>query len=264
MSTTTSQNEDQKVSETTLGGILGLITFSTILPIKVHTTIEKMAKFTWFWPIIGAFIGIVVATFGIILVDLIHLPTIIAAALIYSFSIWFTGFHHLDGLVDFGDGMMVHGTPEKRIDVMRDKRMGTGGIAYLLMVALATFATLASTPISVIFYVLVVSEISAKMGLITCATFSKPFPNGTGKYFIDAMNKKILLLSFVISSALGFIIFNYVGIIGVTAGLLSGVLIALIAKYYFKWATGDILGTSNEVARMFALIVMVATLPLLT
>ena len=43
-------------------------------------------------------------------------------------------------------------------------------------------------------------------------------------------------------------------------GILSGVLIALIAKKNFKWATGDVLGTSNEVARMLALLIMVACL----
>ena len=41
-------------------------------------------------------------------------------------------------------------------------------------------------------------------------------------------------------------------------GILSGVLIALIAKKNFKWATGDVLGTSNEVAKMLALLIMVA------
>ncbi len=40
-------------------------------------------------------------------------------------------------------------------------------------------------------------------------------------------------------------------------GLLSGVIIALIAKKNFKWATGDVLGASNEVARMLALVIMV-------
>jgi adenosylcobinamide-GDP ribazoletransferase len=95
------------------------------------------------------------------------------------------------------------------------------------------------------------------MGIVSCATFSEPFPDGTGKYFIEAMNKKILLLSFILTSAIGFLAFNTVGIIGVTMGILSGGLIALIAKKNFKWATGDVLGTSNEVARMLALLIIV-------
>jgi adenosylcobinamide-GDP ribazoletransferase len=248
----------KKVSR--INGIFGLISFSTILPLNIHTSIEEMAKFTWIWPMIGALIGIIVGTFGFLLVDLLHLPILIAAALIYSFSIWFTGFHHLDGLVDFGDGMMVHGSPEKKIDVMRDKRIGTGGIVYLLMVGLVTFAAIGSAPAVVIFYIILVSEMAAKMGIVTCATFSQPFPDGTGRSFIESMNKKILLVSFILTSAVGFLVFNTAGIIGITIGILAGVLIAFIAKKNFKWATGDVLGTSNEIARMLALVIMVAFL----
>jgi adenosylcobinamide-GDP ribazoletransferase len=71
------------------------------------------------------------------------------------------------------------------------------------------------------------------------------------------MNKKLLLLSFILASAIGFLIFNMLGLVGVTMGLLSGVIIALIAKKNFTWATGDVLGASNEVARMLALVIMV-------
>jgi adenosylcobinamide-GDP ribazoletransferase len=160
--------------------------------------------------------------------------------------------------VDFGDGMMVHGSPEKKIDVMRDKRIGTGGLAYLIIVGLVTFAAIGSSPAAVIFYILLISEMAAKMGIVTCATFSEPFPDGTGRFFIEAMNKKMLLLSFILTASVGFLVFNTLGIIGIIAGLLSGVLIALVARKNFKWATGDVLGTSNEVARMFSLLIMVS------
>ncbi len=252
------KDSQEKVSK--INGIFGLISFSTILPINIHTSIEEMASFTWIWPMIGAMIGIIVGTFGFLLVDLLHLPVLIAAALIYSFSIWFTGFHHLDGLIDFGDGMMVHGSPEKKIDVMRDKRIGTGGISYLLMVGLVTFAAIGSAPALVIFYIMLVSEMAAKMGIVSCATFSESFPNGTGRSFIESMNKKILFISFLITSVVGFLVFNIAGIIGVCMGLIAGIIIALIAKKNFKWATGDVLGTSNEIARMLALVIMVAFL----
>jgi adenosylcobinamide-GDP ribazoletransferase len=257
MSSTNELNKQQDKKIWKISGIFGLISFSTILPINIHTTIKEMAVFTWIWPFIGGLIGIIVGAFGFLILDLLHLPIIIGAALIYSFSIWFTGFHHLDGLVDFGDGMMVHGSPEKKIEVMRDKRIGTGGIAYLFMIGIITFAAIGSSPAILIFYILLVSEISAKIGIITCATFSKPFPDGTGRYFIESMNKKLLLLSFILASAIGFLIFNMLGLVGVTMGLLSGVIIALIAKKNFTWATGDVLGASNEVARMLALVIMV-------
>ncbi|WP_394325417.1 adenosylcobinamide-GDP ribazoletransferase [Methanobrevibacter arboriphilus] len=53
---------------------------------------------------------------------------------------WFNGFHHLDGLIDIGDALMVHGTPEKKISVMRDSMIGTGGIALFFIVGILTIA----------------------------------------------------------------------------------------------------------------------------
>ncbi|PKL72936.1 MAG: adenosylcobinamide-GDP ribazoletransferase, partial [Methanobacteriales archaeon HGW-Methanobacteriales-2] len=86
-------------------GFLGLVSFSTILPLNIHSTIPEMAKFTFIWPIIGAFIGIITGGFGWLLTHQLHLSPLLSAALIYSLAISFTGFHHLDGLVDFGDGL---------------------------------------------------------------------------------------------------------------------------------------------------------------
>ncbi len=249
---------EKKVHKTC--GIFGLISFSTILPLHIHTSIDEMAEFTWLWPMIGALIGIVAGALGFVLLDLLNLSALLAAALIYSFSIWFTGFHHLDGLVDFGDGMMVHGSPEKKVDVMRDKRIGTGGLAYLLIVGLVTFAAIASAPAAVIFYIILVSELAAKMGIVACATFSKPYPDGTGRYFIESMNKRKLLLSLILTSIVGFLAFNITGVIGIAGGILAGALIALVTMKKFECATGDVLGTSNEVARMVALVLMVAVL----
>ena len=243
-----------------LMGIAGLVTFSTILPLNIYTSVEEMAKFTWFWPVIGAFIGIIVGAIGFLVLDIIHTPQLVAAAIVYSFAIWFTGFHHLDGLMDLGDAMMVHGTPKKKISVMRDTNIGTGGIAYVLMVALLSFAAVGSAPAAEIFYILVISEIAAKMGIATCATLSNPFSNGTGRFFIDAMNIKLFVLSFIVALSIGFLTFNITGIIGVIGGSIGGAFIATVVRRNLKWATGDVLGASNEFSRMFSLVVMVSVL----
>jgi adenosylcobinamide-GDP ribazoletransferase len=244
-------------SKSSVRGFLGLVSFSTILPLNIHTTIEEMARFTWLWPIIGGFIGILVGLLGYVTMDLITISQLVAAAIIYSFAIWFTGFHHLDGLVDFGDAVMAHGDPEKRIQIMRDARVGTGGIAYLFLVAIITFASIASAPVGLIFFILLVSEVSAKLGLLTCSTFTAPYPNGTGRYFIEAMNSKMLLLSLIITLIIGYLVLNITGIIGIVGGLLGGLIMAGVVRKKFNYATGDILGASNEISRMIALVLMV-------
>jgi adenosylcobinamide-GDP ribazoletransferase len=238
-------------------GFLGLISFSTILPLNIHSTIQEMAKFTFLWPLIGGFIGIIVGGFGWLLLDPIHLSPLVAAALIYSLAISFTGFHHLDGLVDSGDGLMAHGDPERRIEIMRDKRIGTGGMATLLTVALITFTSIAAIPVIYILPALFVSEVAAKMSLVSCATFSKSLDNGTGQYFIKSMNWKLWVVSIIFTIFLGFLSFKYIGIIGIIGGMIAGLIMFLITRRSFNYATGDILGASNEVGRMLSLLIMV-------
>jgi adenosylcobinamide-GDP ribazoletransferase len=238
-------------------GFLGLVSFSTILPLNIHSTIPEMAKFTFIWPIIGAFIGIITGGFGWLLTHQLHLSPLLSAALIYSLAISFTGFHHLDGLVDFGDGLMAHGDPKRKIEIMRDKRIGTGGLAMLLMVSLVTVTSIASLNVVYILPAIFVSEIAAKLSLISCATFSEPLEDGTGQYFINNMDWKLLTGSVALTIILGFLAFNYTGVLGMVGGLISGLIMVLITRRNFKWTNGDILGASNEMGRMLSLLFMV-------
>ncbi|EKQ55852.1 MAG: cobalamin-5'-phosphate synthase [Methanobacterium sp. Maddingley MBC34] len=251
-------------SQVSWHGFLGLVSFSTILPLNIHSTIQEMAKFTFIWPIIGAFIGIIAGGFGWLLVYPLHLSPLLSAALIYSLVISFTGFHHLDGLIDCGDGLMAHGDPERKIEIMRDKRIGTGGLAMLLMVSLVTVASIASLSAVYILPAIFVSEVAAKLSLISCATFSEPLNDGTGQYFINNMDWKLLTGSVALCIILGFLGFNYLGVtgnytgvVGILGGFVSGLLMVLITRKNFKRANGDILGASNEMGRMLSLLFMV-------
>lgn len=48
-----------------------------------------------------------------------------------------TGGLHLDGVADCGDGLLMEASPERRLEVMRDPRLGTfGAVALFLVLAL--------------------------------------------------------------------------------------------------------------------------------
>ncbi|MBM4240297.1 MAG: adenosylcobinamide-GDP ribazoletransferase [Euryarchaeota archaeon] len=239
--------------------ILGLLSFSTILPLNIHTTIEEIASFTYLWPLIGGLIGVFVGGVGFLFLEIIHLPQLVVSAVIYSFAISFTGFHHLDGLIDFGDGIMAHGDPKRKIDVMRDSRIGTGGISLFFIVAIITLTSINSIPSNLLFYILFVSEIAAKTGILSCCTVSMPLSDGTGRFFIKSMNMKIMVVSLIITFILGFLAINVVGILGITGGVIGGILTATIARRNFRSATGDVLGASNEISRMVSLLIMIAS-----
>lgn len=238
-------------------GFLGLVSFSTILPLNIHTSIQEMARFTWMWPLIGGFIGILVGVVAWVVTGALHLPQMISAALIYSFAIIITGLHHLDGLIDFGDGIMAHGNPERRIEIMRDQRIGTGGLSSLLIVSLITVTTLSALPVALLVPVVLVAEVAAKLGLVTCATFSLASGNGTGTYFIENMSPGLLGISLMICLIIGYFAAQFTGVIGIMGGFIMGIFMAILARWKFKYTTGDVLGATNELSRMLGLLLMV-------
>lgn len=235
--------------------IAGLLSFSTVIPLNIHTSIKDMARYTWMWPLIGGLIGALVGLVGLVLQN-IMLPPLIISTIVYSFALYFTGFHHLDGLIDMGDALMAHGAPERKIEIMRDPRIGTGGISIFFIVAAITVATIASLPGMNLFYALVISEIGAKLGLVSCCTISSPEEQGTGKYFIKAMNPYSMSIIVIISLLIGFLLLGSVGIVGIIFSVLAGIYVALMARKHFKNTTGDVLGATNEIARMVSLLSM--------
>ena len=161
---------------------------------------------------------------------------------------------------------MVHGSPEKKLSIMKDPMTGVGGIATGFIVGTITIAAYASLinyayAISLNFLLLIiVAEISAKIGLTTCCISSKASDEGIGKYFIKYMNLKNyvvgLIICFIIAAALSLSPGIHIGLLGIIGGAFGGALTALLAKKHLKIANGDVLGTSNELGRLFSLLAM--------
>lgn len=240
--------------------ILGLLTFSTILPIKVYTSIEYMTKLTWCWPFIHLFIGILAAVCGYISLNFLHLNSFFTAAIVYAFLMIITGYNHLDGVMDMADGVMVHGDAEKKIRVMKDSSVGAGGMATLFLVASLTVAGLYNILDYNFIFGIIICEMVAKTSLITTALLSKPLTPGIGSYFIFETTPLNYLASTVLVGAIAFLLGGVVGVFGVLGAIVSGMLVAIIARRNFIFANGDVLGMSNEIGRLLSLLFMAVAL----
>lgn len=250
--------EDEEFSP--VRSLLGLLTFSTILPINVFTSIEYMTKLTWCWPFLHIFVGILVAICGYVSLDLLHLNSFFTAVIVYAFLMLITGYNHLDGVMDMADGVMVHGTPEKKIRVMKDSSVGSGGVATLFLVASLTIAGLYNILDYHFIFGIIICEMSAKTSLLTTALLSKPLTPGIGSYFINETNAVNYFASTAVILVIAFLLGSYVGLAGVVGAMISGVIIAAIARRNFVLANGDVLGMSNEVGRLFSLLFMAVML----
>ena len=250
--------EDEEFSP--IKSILGLLTFSTILPIRVYTSIEYMTKLTWCWPFLHLFIGVLAAICGYVSLNFIHLNSFFTAAIVYAFLMIITGYNHLDGVMDMADGVMVHGDSERKIRIMKDPSVGAGGVATLFLVASLTVAGIYNVLDYNFLLGIVICEMAAKTSLLTTALLSRPLIPGIGSYFIFETTPSKYFLSTLIVCAVAFLLAGVVGVCGVLGAMVSGIIIALVARRNFGLANGDVLGMSNEVGRLMALLFMASAL----
>lgn len=250
--------EDEEFSP--IKSLLGLLTFSTILPINVFTSIEYMTKLTWCWPFLHLFVGILAAICGYVSLEILHLNSFFTAAIVYAFLMILTGYNHLDGVMDMADGVMVHGEPEKKIRVMKDSSVGAGGMATLFIVASLTIAGIYNILDYHFIMGIVICEMTAKTSLLTTALLSNPLTPGIGSYFINETRPSNYIASTVIITIIAYLLGGFAGVCGVIGAMVSGIIIATIAKRNFVLANGDVLGMSNEVGRLLSLLFMIVAL----
>ncbi len=137
----------------------------------------------WAFPLIGAFLGLLAGLFGWVAYQ--FLPGLVVGALVLALLLLMTGLHHMDGLLDFGDGVMAHGTPEHKIAVMHDQFTGAGAIGLCLMTYLITAFAFVELGMNLFFgnYViplilpaLIVVELCAKLSMVVAARAGKSSP----------------------------------------------------------------------------------------
>ena len=237
--------------------IKNLIAFLTIIPVGMdQDCLTDVANYMPLFPVVGAFIGLLA---GLLAWLLFHvLPALIVGMLALGFILLITGLHHTDGLLDFGDGVMFQGPPEKKIQVMHDQQMGTGGLTLGLVTMLTTAFCIAGLNMSTIIQSLIVSEISAKLSMVILAWTGKSAHQGMSTYVVNAMHgrhrKLRLLIALIISFGIAIPLLWIVSFTAVMAGLVIALIMLWISNRHFKGVTGDVMGASNEITRMASLI----------
>ena len=121
--------------------------FATRVPLPHAAPIggADIARASWTLPAIGALIGLQGAAVYWIAVRL-NLPPLVGAALAVAATLAATGCLHEDGLADTFDGFGGGSSRERKLEIMRDSRIGTYGacaLALSLMLRVGALASLA-------------------------------------------------------------------------------------------------------------------------
>ncbi len=91
---------------------------------------RNLADSAWAWPLVGALLG---AAAGLLALtaSALGLPAPITAALCLTLSAAMTGALHEDGLADTFDGLWGGQDRARRLEIMRDSRIGSYGVLAL-------------------------------------------------------------------------------------------------------------------------------------
>jgi len=244
-----------------------LLSFLTIFPVAMDKDmLADCAKSMWAFPLIGAFIGLVAGVFGWVVY---HFVTgVVVGSLVLAVLLLITGLHHTDGLLDFGDGVMAHGTPEHKIEVMHDQLTGAGGLSMGIMTMLITALAIGeitgngALKIPLIVGGIVAVEASAKLSMVVMAWAGKSVHQGMNSPFLEAMSGSKgslrLIAALVVSFAVALPLLGWAGAFVVLAGLVTSLVMVTVAHRHFGGVTGDVFGATNELTRMVCVIVLLA------
>jgi adenosylcobinamide-GDP ribazoletransferase len=114
------------------------LAFLTRLPVPAPADPRLDRAAAWF-PLVGLVVGGLAA--GVrALADLV-LPPLPATVLAVAAAVLVTGGLHEDGLADIAEGLGAHTTRERRLEILKDPRVGTFGALALVLATALVIAT---------------------------------------------------------------------------------------------------------------------------
>jgi adenosylcobinamide-GDP ribazoletransferase len=227
------------------------------LPWPAATQHDGIARALPFFPLVGAMIGM--ALLGIGSVAGLFWPPLAQAALIVVAWGILTGGLHLDGVSDTFDALMSWRPRERKLEIMKDSRIGAMGALALLAVLLLKVTLLASA--GEIWWCAVLSTpILGRWAMISAiARFPPARADGLGSSVQGRLPTAHLV---VVSSAVALAVAGIAGVAGLCGFLLAGVGAHILGRWWtheLGGLTGDTYGAICELTEVIALATLTAT-----
>ncbi len=165
-------------------------------------------------------------------------------------SILLTGALHEDGLADTADAFGGGANPERRLEIMKDSRIGTYGALALIAVLALKASSLASIgPVSVVGALIAAYAGGRLAAVLTLA--SLPYAGGDNVKVSRAPSRMTMVeLAVAIATGLivGFCVMDAAVFIAATiVAVVAAAIVALIARRKIGGYTGDVLGAVEQV-----------------
>jgi adenosylcobinamide-GDP ribazoletransferase len=241
--------------------VRALLAFFTALPVR-GASLEAAAESAYLLPLVGLFTGVPGA--ALILFGY-AMPPGVVATLALGAVLLAAGLHHTDGVLDVGDALMVRGTPERRRAVLKDTRVGVGGIGVLFVVYAPTLAALIAlvddSPARAAL-ALLAGEISARSTMLLVLAFGKPAEaNSSSIPFVRSLKGPRRMVGASLALLGPLLCLLPLGGFAPLAALsvpLTALVALQMARQTFDGIGGDAVGATGELARAALLVFLSA------
>lgn len=238
-----------------ISSIIALLQFTTILPLGKTVPFEAFARRTWLYPVAGYVTG----GCGAVFLALFPAPPLVSAVMALGVVLLMGGCNHLDGLFDLGDGLMAHGSKEKRIHALCDRSIGTGGIALGVFILLLSVSALSAIPQAAL--ALLFAEIGGKWTMSLLTAVGRPFHDGLHATLHAGARPWFPVISGVFLIPVFLLPIPEAGRIAAIALMVITPLVLLAGAYrLFGGLNGDLVGASGEITRAAMLAAMVCAI----
>ena len=233
--------------------IVAAFQFLTISPtlIKRMFTSQEMGRAVGWFPLVGIVLGLLL--YGINNAAQLIFPASVSAALTLFAWVTFTRAFHLDGFMDTCDGLFGGFTAERRLEIMKDSRMGAFGVAGGVLILIAEYSALSAS--TNLFVALILAT--------TLGRWSSPlviywFPYAREDGLGIEMKRNVgwgeVLLATSIMSVTAWLVYGWPGFLFMVAAAAIGFLVAVYVMRLLPGLTGDIYGTVTTMVEMLTLV----------
>jgi len=178
-----------------------------------------------------------------------------AAALLLALTVLATRGLHLDGLADTVDGLGGGRTPQERLAIMKDSRLGAFGAVSLFLALLLKFAFFLAWVEKGMGASLILFPVLSRWGMVFLA-YQSPYARpegGLGQAMTTGVSGRVLLGASLSAAVLAFLTFRVGGLLLMAAAAAVVWLSSLYFQKKLGGVTGDVLGAANEILEILAL-----------
>ena len=236
-------------------GPLAALQFLTRIPIRLRHEPDAAAMVVWFpvaGAVVGALVGGVAAGMGEVT------PPLVAAAVAVTVGLLVTGAFHEDGLGDVADAFGGGHTVEQRLEIMKDSRHGTYGVAAMCASIVVRIVALGSMPgAATLFAACVAAHVMARsvaVGLMAAVPLAGH--SGLGVDYGRSTSRARGASAVVLGTGITVVAIGWWAGPVLAAGVAASGAVAALARHKIGGISGDVLGACEQVAECLCLVVL--------